>query len=162
MEKKQIIEIICVIAGITLGIKAIDYLQFFITGLFQLIEVQGYTEFYYFFIYLTTIVIYFTASVILIARARGISRVISKKLDPSDIIIDLDSPAVLEYAIIIIGGITFISGLSNLLSNLVRTITMVGELTISGNMIWLHGLIKTLLGLIVVLKAKALSGMIKK
>ncbi len=161
MEKKQIIEIICVIAGITLGIKAIDYLQFFITGLFQLIEVQGYTEFYYFFIYLTTIVIYFTASVILIARARGISRVISKNLDPSDILIDLDSPAVLEYAIIIIGGITFISGLSNLLSNLIRTITMVGELTISGNMIWLHGLIKTLLGLIVVLKAKALSRIIK-
>ena len=145
-----------------MGIKGIDYLQFFITGLFQLVEAQGYTEFYYFFIYLTTIVIYFTASVILITRARGISRVISKNLDPSDILIDLDSPAVLEYAIIIIGGITFISGLSNLLSNLVRTITMVGELTISGNMIWLHGLIKTLLGLIVVLKAKALSGMIKK
>lgn len=162
MEKKQIIEVICIIAGITLVIKAIDYLQFFITSLFQLIEVQGYTEFYYFFIYLTTIAIYIMAAVILITKAKGISRVISKKLDPSDILIDLDSPAVLEYAIIIIGGIAFISGLSNLLSNLVRTITMEGELTISGNMIWLHGLIKTLLGLIVVLKAKALSGMIKK
>jgi hypothetical protein len=162
MEKKQIIEIICVIAGIALGIKGIDYLQFFIIGLFQLIEVQGYTEFYYFFIYLTTIAIYIAASIILITRARSISRVISKNLDPSDILIDLDSPAVLEYAIIIIGGITFISGLSNLLTNLVRTITMEGELTITGNMIWLHGLIKTLLGFIVILKAKALAGMIKK
>ena len=162
MEKRQIIEIICVIAGIALGIKGIDYLQFFITGLFQLVEAQGYTEFYYFFIYLTTIVIYIAASIILITRARGISRAISKKLDPADILIDLDSPAVLEYAIIIIGGITFIAGLSNLLTNLIRTITMEGELTITGNMIWLNGLIKTLLGFVVILKAKALSGMIKK
>ena len=51
MEKKQIIEIICVIAGFTLAIKAIDYLQFFITGVFQLLAGQGYGELYYFFIY---------------------------------------------------------------------------------------------------------------
>ena len=157
MEKKQIIEIICVIAGITLTIKAIDYIQFFITGLFELIEGQGYNEFYYFFIYLTTIVIYLAAAFIFIFKAQGISREISKWLDPSDILIDLNSASALEYALIIVGGITAITGLSNFLTNMIRSITMGGELTISGNMIWLNGLIKTLIGLFVIYKAKAIA-----
>ncbi|MCK4569684.1 MAG: hypothetical protein KAT76_05285 [Bacteroidales bacterium] len=161
MEKKQVIEIICVIAGITLAIKAIDYLQFFITGLFQLIEGQGYNEFYYFFIYLTTIVIYLAAAFIFITKARGISREISKWLDPSDILIDLDSSSALEYALIIVGGITFITGLSNFLTSIVRSVTMEGELTISGNMIWLNGLIKILIGLLVIFKAKAFTRFIR-
>ena len=161
MEKKQIIEIICVIAGITLAIKAIDYLQFFITGLFQLVEGQGYNEFYYFFIYLTTIVIYLAAAFIFITKARGISREISKWLDPSDILIDLDSSSALEYALIIVGGITFITGLSNFLTSIVRSVTMEGELTISGNMIWLNGLIKILIGLLVIFKAKAFTRFIR-
>ncbi len=161
MTKKQLIEIICVIAGITLAIKAIDYLQFFITGLFQLVEVQGYTEFYYFFIYLTTIILYMGASVIFITKASSISGQIAKWLDPSDILIDFDSPAVLEYALIIIGGITLITGLSNFLTSIIRSVTMEGELTISGNMIWLNGLIKILIGLVVIIKAKALSRLVR-
>lgn len=161
MEKKQIIEIICVITGFALAIKAIDYLQFFITGIFQLLEGQGYAELYYFFIYLTTIAIYIVSSYLLITKARGIAVEISKHLDPSDILIDLNSSSTLEYAIIIIGGITLISGLSNFLSSLIRTFTMEGVLTISGNMIWLNGLIKIILGGIVIYKAKALSRLIK-
>jgi len=161
MEKKQIIEIICVIAGFTLAIKAIDYLQFFITGVFQLLDGQGYGELYYFFIYLTTIAIYIVSSYLLITQAKGISVEISKRLDPSDILIDLQSASVLEYALIIIGGITVISGLSNFLTSLIRTFTMEGVLTISGNMIWLNGLIKMLLGSVVIYKAKALARLIK-
>ena len=155
MEKKQIIEIICVIAGFSLAIKAIDFLQFFINGVFQLLNGQGYGELYYFFIYFTTIAIYVVSAYILISHAKGISVEISKRLDPSDILIDLESSAALEYALIIVGGITLISGLSSFLTSLVRTVTMEGILTISGNMIWLNGLIKTLIGLLVVYKAKA-------
>ncbi len=162
MQKKQVIELICVIAGFTLAIKAIDYLQFFITGIFQLIYGQGYGELYYFFIYLTTIVIYIAASYILITQARGISTEISKRLDPSDILIDLESKSTLEYAFIIIGGITLISGLSNFFTSVVRTVTMEGVLTISGNMIWLNGLIKMILGALIIYKAKAISRMVKK
>jgi len=162
MEKKQLIEIICVIAGITLFIKAIDYLQFFITGFFQLLEGQGYAEFYYFFIYLTTIAIYSVASYILVTKARGISIVISKHLDPSDILIDLDTKVALEYALIVVGGITLISGLSSFLTSVIRTFTMEGVLMISGNMIWLNGLIKIIVGGLVIYKAKALSGIIKR
>lgn len=154
MEKKQIIEIICVIAGFTLAIKAIDYLQFFITGIFQLLQGQGYGELYYFFIYLTTISIYIVSSYLLISKAKGISIEISKRLDPSDILIDLQSPVMLEYAIIIIGGITLISGLSNFLTSVIRTFTMEGVLTISGNMIWLNGLIKIIVGALLIYKAK--------
>lgn len=161
MEKKQIIEIICVIAGFTLAIKAIDYLQFFITGIFQLLEGQGYAELYYFFIYLTTIVIYIVSAYLLITKAKGISVEVSKRLDPSDILIDLNSSSALEYALIIIGGITLISGLSNFLTSVIRTVTMEGVLTISGNMIWLNGLIKIILGMLIIYKAKALSRLIK-
>ena len=161
MEKKQIIEIICVIAGFTLAIKAIDYLQFFITGVFQLMEGHGYAELYYFFIYLTTIAIYIAASYILITKAKGISVEISKRLDPSEILIDLESSTALEYAIIIIGGITLISGLSNFLTSLIRTVTMEGVLTITGNLIWLNGLIKILLGGFIIYKAKAFARLIK-
>ncbi|HSG67544.1 MAG TPA: hypothetical protein VK994_02475 [Bacteroidales bacterium] len=162
MEKKQVIEIICVIAGFTLAIKAIDYLQFFITGIFQLLYGQGYGELYYFFIYLTTIAIYFASSYILITQARGISVEISKRLDPSDILIDLESRSTLEYALIIIGGITLISGLSNFLTSVVRSVAMEGVLTISGNMIWLNGLIKMLIGALIIYKARSLSRLIKK
>jgi hypothetical protein len=162
MEKKQIIEIICVIAGFTLAIKAIDFLQFFINGIFQLLNGQGYGELYYFFIYFTTIAIYVVSAYILITQARGISVEISKKLDPSDILIDLQSSSALEYALIIIGGITVISGLSNFLTSLIRTVTMEGVLTISGNMIWLNGLIKMLLGAFLIYKAKALSRLVRK
>lgn len=161
MEKKQIIEIICVIAGFTLAIKAIDYLQFFITGIFQLLEGQGYAELYYFFIYLTTIVIYIVSAYLLITKAKGISVEVSKRLDPSDILIDLNSSSALEYALIIIGGITLISGLSNFLTSVIRTVTMEGVLTISGNMIWLNGLIKIILGMLIIYKAQALSKLIK-
>lgn len=161
MEKKQIIEIICVITGFTLAIKAIDYLQFFISGVFQLLAGQGYGELYYFFIYLTTIAIYIVSSYLLITQAKGISVEISKRLDSSDILIDLQSASVLEYALIIVGGITLISGLSNFLTSLVRTFTMEGVLTISGNMIWLNGLIKMLMGGFIIYKAKALSRLIK-
>ena len=161
MQKKQVIEIICVIAGFALAIKAIDYLQFFITGIFQLVYGQGYGELYYFFIYLTTIAIYFVASYMLITQARGISVEISKRLDPSDILIDLESKSTLEYAFIIIGGITLISGLSNFLTSVVRSVTMEGVLTISGNMIWLNGLIKMILGAIIIYKAKAISRLVK-
>ncbi|MDT8392599.1 MAG: hypothetical protein RQ761_02055 [Bacteroidales bacterium] len=161
MEKKQIIEIICVIAGFTLAIKAIDYLQFFITGIFQLLEGQGYAELYYFFIYLTTIAIYIVSAYLLITKAKGVSVEVSKRLDPSDILIDLNSSSALEYALIIIGGITLISGLSNFLTSVIRTVTMEGVLTISGNMIWLNGLIKIILGILIIYKAKALSKLIK-
>jgi hypothetical protein len=160
MEKKQIIEIICVIAGISLAIKAIDYLQFFITGIFQLVEGHGYTELYYFFIYLTTIIIYAAGSYIFITRARGISTEISKRLDPSDVLIDLNSKSALEYSLIIVGGITLIAGMSSFLTTIVTSLSMDGELTISGNMIWLNGLIKILIGLLVIFKAKALSRII--
>lgn len=160
MEKKQIIEIICVIAGFSLAIKAIDYLQFFITGIFQLLQGQGYGELYYFFIYFTTITIYIVSAYILISQAKGISTEISKRLDPSDILIDLQSQTALEYALIIIGGITLISGLSNFFTSLIRTVTMEGVLTISGNMIWLNGFIKIIVGALVVYKAKALSKII--
>lgn len=161
MEKKQIIEIICVIAGFTLAIKAIDYLQFFITGIFQLLQGQGYGELYYFFIYFTTITIYIVSAYILVSKAKGISTEIAKRLDPSDILIDLQSESALEYALIIIGGITLISGLSNFFTSLIRTVTMEGVLTISGNMIWLNGLIKIILGALIVLKAKALTRIIR-
>ena len=162
MKKKQLIEIICIIAGISLAIKAIDYLQFFITGFFQLLQGHGYTEFYYFFIYLTTIVIYILAAYILISRAKGISREICKRLDPSDILLDLDSSTALEYAMIIIGGIAFISGLTSFLGSLVRSLTMEGILTISGNYIWLNGLIKMVVGALVIYKAKALARLVKR
>ena len=161
MEKKQVIEIICVIAGFTLAIKAIDFLQFFINGIFQLIYGQGYGELYYFFIYFTTIAIYIVSSYILITHARGISVEISKRLDPSDILIDLESSSALEYALIIVGGITLIGGLSGFLTSLIRTVTMEGVLTISGNMIWLNGLLKMILGGLIIYKAKALSRLIK-
>lgn len=161
MEKKQIIEIICVIAGFTLAIKAIDYLQFFITGIFQLLQGQGYGELYYFFIYFTTITIYIVSAYILISKAKGISTEIARRLDPSDILIDLQSESALEYALIIIGGITLISGLSNFFTSLIRTVTMEGVLTISGNMIWLNGLIKIILGALIVIKAKALTRIIR-
>ena len=147
MKKKQLIEIICIIAGISLAIKAIDYLQFFITGFFQLLQGHGYTEFYY---------------CILISRAIGISREICKRLDPSDILLDLDSSTALEYAMIIIGGIAFISGLTSFLGSLVRSLTMEGILTISGNYIWLNGLIKMLVGALVIYKAKALARLVKR
>ena len=162
MQKKQVIEIICIIAGFTLAIKAIDYLQFFITGIFQLVYGQGYGELYYFFIYLTTIAIYIVASYMLITQAKGISVEISKRLDPSDILIDLESKSTLEYAFIIIGGITLIAGLSNFLTSLVRSVTMEGVLTISGNMIWLNGLIKMIVGAIIIYKAKAISRLVRK
>lgn len=161
MEKKQIIEIICVIAGFTLALKAIDYLQFFITGVFQLLEGHGYGELYYFFIYLTTIAIYIAASYILVTKAKGISVEISKRLDTSEILIDLESSAALEYALIIVGGITLITGLSNFLTSLIRTVTMAGVLTISGNLIWLNGLIKILLGGFIIYKAKTFARLIK-
>ena len=161
MEKKQIIEIICVIAGFSLAIKAIDYLQFFITGIFQLLQGQGYGELYYFFIYFTTITIYIVSAYILISKAKGISTEIARRLDPSDILIDLQSESALEYALIIIGGITLISGLSNFFTSLIRTVTMEGVLTISGNMIWLNGLIKIILGALIVIKAKALTRIIR-
>ncbi len=162
MEKKQILEIICVIAGISLAIKAVDYLQFLITGFFQLMQNQGYTEFYYFFIYLTTIIIYIAASALLIGRARYIAREIDRRLEPTDILLDLNSSAILEYALIIVGAITLISGLSSFLTNLIRSITMVGELIVSGNMNWLNGLIKIIIGGLVIYKAKALSGLLKR
>ncbi len=161
MTKKQLIEIICIIAGIMLAIKAIDYLQFFITGLFQLIEVQGYTEFYYFFIYLTTIILYVAAAVIFITRARGISSQITRWLDPSDILIDFNSKAVLEYSFIVIGGITLLTGLSHFLTSIIRSVTMEGELTISGNMIWLNGLIKMVIGALVIYRARAFSRLVR-
>ena len=161
MEKKQLIEIICVIAGFSLAIKAIDYLQFFITGIFQLLQGQGYGELYYFFIYFTTITIYIVSAYILISKAKGISTEIARRLDPSDILIDLQSESALEYALIIIGGITLISGLSNFFTSLIRTVTMEGVLTISGNMIWLNGLIKIILGALIVIKAKALTRIIR-
>lgn len=162
MEKKQIIEIICVIAGFSLAIKAIDYLQFFITGFFQLLQGQGYGELYYFFIYLTTIAIYFVSAYFLISKAKGISIEISKRLDPSDILIDLQSESALEYALIIIGGITLISGLSNFFTSVIRTVTMEGVLTISGNMIWLNGLIKIILGALIIYKSRAISKMVNR
>ncbi len=55
MEKKQLIEIICIIAGVSLAIKAIDYMQYFISALFQLLGEQSYVQWHYFFIYLFTL-----------------------------------------------------------------------------------------------------------
>jgi len=157
MEKKQLIEIICVIAGVSLAIKAIDYFQYFISALFQLMSEQSYVQWYYFFIYAFTLVAFIGLSFLLVTRATGISREISKRLDPSDILIDLNSRTALEYALIIVGGITLISGLSNFLTNFITSMTMKEEFAISGNMIWLYGLIKSILGILVIFFAKPLS-----
>jgi hypothetical protein len=156
MDKKQIIELICIIAGITLVIKTVDYLQFVISGIFQLIAEQGYAQLYYFFIYLTAIAMYIVVAYILLAHARGIAREISKRLDPTDILIDLNASSALQYAIIIIGGITLITGLSNFLANVVTSVTFSGEFTLGGNLIWLNGLIKTILGVLAIVFAKPL------
>jgi len=161
MEKKQLIEIICVIAGVSLTLKAVDYLQYFISALFQLLGEQSYVQWYYFFIYLFTLVAFIGLAIVLITRARGISIEISKRLDPSDILIDLNSSTALEYALIIIGGITVVSGLSNFLTNFITSLTMQEEFAISGNMIWLYGLIKTILGVLVIVFAKPLSRVVK-
>ena len=161
MEKKQIIEIICVIAGVSLAIKAVDYLQYFVSALFQLLGDQGYVQWYYFFIYLFTLTAFIGLAVLLVTRANGISREISKRLDPSDILIDLNSSVALEYALIVIGGITLISGLSNFLTNFITSLTMNEEFALSGNMIWLYGLIKTLLGLLLIIFAKKLVRLVK-
>jgi len=160
MEKKQLIEIICVIAGISLALKAVDYLQYFISALFQLLGEQGYVQWYYFFIYLFTLVAFIGIAILLVTRAKGISDEISKRLDPSDILIDLNSSRALEYALIIIGGITVITGLSNFLTNFITSLTIQEELAISGNLVWLYGLIKTLLGIIVIFLARPLSRMV--
>lgn len=162
MEKKQLIEIICVIAGVSLFIKAVDYLQYFISALFQLLGEQGYAQWYYFFIYLFTLTAFIGLSVLLITRATGIAKEISRYLDPSDILIDLNSSTALEYALIIIGGITMIAGMSNFLTNFITSITMKEEFAISGNMVWLYGLIKTILGFIVIISAKRLSRLVRK
>lgn len=162
MDKKQLVEIICVIAGVSLAIKAIDYLQFFITMLFQLIRGQGYVEFYYFFIYLTTIIAYVGLAYLLVSRANGLAEIISRKLGPSDMLIDLNGSTALEYAVIVIGGISFITGLSAFLSNVVTSVTMQGELTISGNMIWLNGLIRIIIGLILVYRARGITRLIRR
>jgi len=161
MEKKQIIEIICVIAGVSLAIKAVDYLQYFVSALFQLLGDQGYVQWYYFFIYLFTLTAFVGLAFLLITRANGISKEISKKLDPSDILIDLNSPVVLEYALIIIGGITLISGLANFLTNFITSLTMNEEFAISGNMIWLYGLIKSVLGILLIIFAKPLARLVR-
>lgn len=161
MDKKQVIEIICIIAGITLIIKAIDYLQFVISGIFQLISEQGYGQLYYFFIYIIAFAVYIGLGYILITRARGISREISKRLDPADILIDLNTSSALQYAIIIVGGITIISGLSSFLTNMVTSVTMSGEFALSGNLIWLYGLMKTILGLLTIIFAKQISRLLQ-
>lgn len=161
MDKKQIIEIICIIAGITLIIKAVDYLQFVVSGIFQLISEQGYAQFYYFFIYLIAIAVYISLGYILITKARGISREINKRLDPADILIDLNASSALQYAIIVVGGITIISGLSSFLTNIVTSVTMSGEFGLSGNMIWLYGLMKTILGALAIIFAKPISRLLK-
>jgi hypothetical protein len=157
MEKRQLVEIICVIAGFSLGIKAVDYLQYFVSALFQLLGDQSYVQWYYFAIYLFTLIAYIGLSVVLITRANGISSEIAKRLDPSDILIDLNSRSALEYALIIIGGIAIISGLSNFITNFITAITMNEEFALSSNMIWLYGLIKTILGLLVIFFAKPIS-----
>ena len=162
MEKKQLIEMISVIAGVSLALKAVDYLQYFISALFQLLGEQSYVQWYYFFIYLFTLVAFIGLAILLITRARGISIEISKRLDPSDILIDLNSSTALEYALIIIGGITVISGLSNFLTNFITSITMQEELAISRNMVWLYGLIKTILGILVIVFARPLSRLVRK
>jgi hypothetical protein len=162
MDKKQLIEIICVIAGVSLAIKAIDYLQFFITMLFQLIRGHGYVEFYYFFIYLTTIIVYVVLSYLLVSRANGLAEMISRKLGPSDMLIDLNGPTALEYALIVIGGLSFITGLSAFLSNVVTSVTMQGELIISGNMIWLNGLIRIIIGLLLIFRARSIGRLIRR
>ena len=77
-----------------------------------------------------------------------------------DILIDLNSSRALEYALIIIGGITVISGLSNFLTNFITSLTIQEEFVISGNLVWLYGLIKTLLGIMVIFLAKPLSRMV--
>ncbi len=105
-----------------MDIKAVDYLQYFVSALFQLLGDQGYVQWYYFFIYLFTLSAFIGLAFTLITRANGISREISKKLDPSDILIDLNSSVTLEYALIIIGGITLISGLSNFLTNFITSL----------------------------------------
>lgn len=161
MEKKQVIEIICVIAGVSLVIKAVDYLQYFVSALFQLLGERGYVQWYYFFIYLFTLLAFLGLAYLLIARAKGISREITRRLDPSDILIDLNSTTALEYALIIIGGITLISGLSNFLTNFITSITMNEEFTIKGNMIWLYGLIKMILGMVVIVFARRIARMMK-
>jgi len=161
MEKKQLIEIICVIAGVSLAIKAVDYLQYFVSALFQLLGQQGYVQWYYFFIYLFTLLAFAGLSVLLITKATGIAREITKRLDPSDILIDLNSSRALEYSLIIVGGITLISGLSNFLTNFITSITMQEEFAISGNMVWLYGLIKSVLGFLVIILAKPLSRLVK-
>jgi len=160
MEKKQLIEIICIIAGVSLAIKAVDYFQYFISALFQLIGEQSYVQWYYFFIYAFTLTAFIGLSFLLITRATGISIEISKRLDPSDILIDLNSRTALEYALIIVGGITLISGLSNFLTNFITSITMKEEFAISGNMIWLYGLIKSILGILVIFFATRLSKLV--
>jgi hypothetical protein len=157
MEKRQLVEIICVIAGFSLGIKAVDYLQYFVSALFQLLGEQSYVQWYYFAIYMFTLIAYIGLSIVLITRANGISVEIAKRLDPSDILIDLNSRSALEYALIIIGGIAVISGLSNFITNFITSITMNEEFALSNNMIWLYGLIKTILGLLVIFLAKPLS-----
>lgn len=161
MEKKQLIEIICVIAGFSLALKAVDYFQYFVSALFQLLGEQSYVQWYYFFIYMFTLVAFIGLAILLITRAKGISKEISKWLDPSDILIDLNSSVAMEYALIIIGGITVISGLSNFLTNFITSITMQEELAISRNMVWLYGLIKTLLGILVIFLAKPFSRRIR-
>ena len=161
MEKRQLLEIICVIAGITLGIRAVDYLQYFVSALFQLLGEQSYVQWYYFFIYLFTLIAYVGLSVVLITRASGISREIARRLHPSDILIDLNSRSALEYSLIIIGGIAVISGLSNFITNFITSITMNEEFALSSNMIWLYGLIKTLLGVLVIALARPFSRLMK-
>jgi hypothetical protein len=161
MEKRQLVEIICVIAGFSLGIKAVDYLQYFVSAFFQLLGDQSYVQWYYFSIYLFTLIAYIGLSVVLITRASNISVEIAKRLDPSDILIDLNSRSTLEYALIIIGGIAVISGLSNFITNFITAITMNEEFALSNNMIWLYGLIKTALGILVIIFAKPISRLLK-
>ena len=161
MEKRQLVEIICVIAGFSLGIKAVDYLQYFVSALFQLLGDQSYVQWYYFAIYLFTLIAYIGLSIVLITRANAISVEIAKRLDPSDILIDLNSRSALEYALIVIGGIAVISGLSNFITNFITAITMNEEFALSSNMIWLYGVIKTVLGLLVIIFAKPISRILK-
>ena len=94
MEKKQLIEIICIIAGVSLAIKAIDYMQYFISALFQLLGEQSYVQWYYFFIYLFTLTAFIGMALLFITRAAPISQEISKRLDPSDILIGDGLPPV--------------------------------------------------------------------
>lgn len=161
MEKRQLVEIICVIAGFALGIKAVDYIQYFVSALFQLMGDQGYVQWYYFFIYLFTLVAYIGLSILLVTRAKGISKEIARRLDPADILIDLNSRSTLQYALIIVGGITVISGLSNFLTNFITSITMNEDFAMSPNMLWLYGLIKTGLGILVMVLSGPISRLVK-